>query len=36
MALALQHGLHGAGKFLLVFYQQDPQRHQVEAVTGGC
>jgi hypothetical protein len=36
MALALQHGLHGASQFLLVFHQQDPQRHQVEAETAGC
>jgi hypothetical protein len=36
VALALQHGLHGTGQFLLVLYQQDPQRHQVEAETGGC
>jgi hypothetical protein len=27
MALALQHCLDGGGQVLLVFYQQDPQRH---------
>ena len=31
MALALQHGLHGAGQLLLIFHQQDPQRHQAGA-----
>jgi hypothetical protein len=36
VTLVLQHGLHGAGQLLLVFHQQDPQRHQVEAETGGC